>query len=95
MTQRQSLFQCRSERRILCAVTIYDQNVLQQYADALYRQAKWIAFWTAVRYGLVVFLLSLLLGIVVGSQKQVSADTANAGVILIPILTLLGNRRWD
>jgi uncharacterized membrane protein len=74
----------------VCGVTIYDENVLEQYADSLYRQAKWIVVWTAVRYGFTVFLLSLVLGIAVGSQKGVNADTANTEVILVLILTLVG-----
>jgi F0F1-type ATP synthase assembly protein I len=71
-------------------MTTYDENILQQYADDLYQQAKWIIFWTAVRYGLAVFLVSLVLGAVIGSQRQVSTDTANQGVMLVLILTLVG-----
>ena len=72
-------------------MTTYDENVLQQYADDLYRQAKGIIFWTAVRYGLAVFLVSVILSMAVAaSQKQVSTDAANSGVILVMFLTVVG-----
>ena len=72
-------------------MTTYDENILQQYADDLYRQAKWIIVWTAVRYGVAVFLASLIFGIVIGSQqKLLTADTANQGVGLVLFLTLVG-----
>jgi len=72
-------------------VTTYDENVLQQYADDLYRQAKWITVWSAVRYGLVVFLVSFLISMAVASsQKDVSTDAANSGVMLVLFLTLIG-----
>ena len=68
----------------------YDDNILQQYADDLYRQAKWIIFWTALRYGLAVFLVSFVCVMVLGSQKQISADTANSAMTLVLFLTLVG-----
>jgi hypothetical protein len=72
-------------------LTTYDENILQKYADDLYHQAKWITVWTAVRYGVAVFLVSLIFGIVIGSQqKQLTADTANQGVGLVLFLTLVG-----
>ncbi len=72
-------------------MTTYDENILQEYADDLYQQAKWIIVWTAVRYGAGVFLLALIFGIMVGSQqKQLTADTANQGVGLVLFLTLVG-----
>lgn len=74
----------------MSGVAAYDENILQQYADDLYRQAKWIVVWTAVRYGLAVFLLSLVGVAVVGSQKQISADTGNSLLMWVLILTLIG-----
>jgi tetrahydromethanopterin S-methyltransferase subunit E len=72
-------------------VTTYDENVLQKYADDLYQQAKWIVVMSALRYGLVVFLVSLGISMVVAnSQKQVSTDAANSGLILVLFLTLIG-----
>jgi len=72
-------------------VTNYDENVLQQYADDLYRQAKWIMVWSAVRYGLVVFLASFgTIMVAASSQKNVSTDAANSGMMLVLFLTLIG-----
>lgn len=71
-------------------MTTYDANILQQYADDLYRQAKWIIVSTAVRYGVAVFLVSLLIGIVIGSQRQVPTDAANQGVGIVLALTVVG-----
>jgi len=72
-------------------VTTYDENVLQQYADDLYRQAKWIMVWSAVRYGLVVFLASFgTIMVAASSQKNVSTDAANSGMMLVLFLTLIG-----
>jgi F0F1-type ATP synthase membrane subunit c/vacuolar-type H+-ATPase subunit K len=75
----------------VCVVTTYDENVLQQFADDLYKQAKWIVVMSALRYGLVVFLVSFGIGMVVASsQKNVSSDASNAGVMLVLFLTLVG-----
>jgi len=75
----------------VCGVTNYDDQVLQQYADDLYQQAKWIVVMSALRYGLVVFLVSLGISMVVASsQKNVSPDAANSGVVLVLFLTLIG-----
>jgi len=72
-------------------VTNYDEKILQQYADDLYQQAKWIVVWSAVRYGLAVFLVSFLVSMAVASsQKNVSTDAANSGVVLVLFLTLIG-----
>lgn len=75
----------------MCGVTNYDEKILQQYADDLYRQAKGIIVWTAVRYRAAVFLVSFLVSMAVASsQKQVSTDAANSGLILVLFLTLIG-----
>ncbi len=73
-------------RRLLYAEVIggqmatdYDSGILRQYADQLYRQAKWIVFRTAVTYGLAMFLVTFLLAAVIGSQKQVDTSMANSG----------------
>ena len=72
-------------------MTNYDEKILQQYADDLYQQAKWIVVWSAVRYGLAVFLVSFLVSMAVASsQKNVSTDAANSGVVLVLFLTLIG-----
>ena len=74
----------------MCGVITYDENILQQYADSLYRQAKWIVFFTAARYGVAVFFVVSVLSALIGLQKQVSVDAANTGVIWILVLTLIG-----
>ena len=75
----------------MCGVTNYDENVLQQYADDLYKQAKWIAVMSALRYGLVVFLASFgTIMVVASSQKNVNTDAANSGLMLVLFLTLIG-----
>lgn len=75
----------------MCGVTDYDEKILQQYADDLYRQAKGIIVWTAVRYGAAVLLVSFIVSMAVAnSQKNVSTDAANSGVVLVLFLTLIG-----
>lgn len=71
-------------------MTIYDEAILQQYADDLYRQAKWIIVSTAIKYGLAVFLASFALAIVIGSQRQVATEAANQVVGIVLTLTLVG-----
>jgi hypothetical protein len=39
--------------------TEYAPHVLQQFADQLYREAKWIVVITALRYGVVMLLLAM------------------------------------
>jgi hypothetical protein len=75
---------------MVCGVITYDENILQQYADSLYRQAKWIVFFTAARYGVVVFFVAAVLGALIGLEKRVGVDAANTGVIWILVLTLIG-----
>jgi hypothetical protein len=53
----------------VCGVTAYDENVLQQYADDLYRQAKWIVIMSALQYGLAVFLVSFGISMMVASGE--------------------------
>ena len=71
-------------------MTTYDEHILQEYADDLYKQAKWIVVWTAVRYGLAVFVVSFVIAVVVSVEKNLSTDSANAGALLVFVLTLLG-----
>ena len=87
----QVLVACRENQTEEGDVTTYDEKVLQQYADDLYQQAKWIVVMSALRYGLAVFLVSFGISMMVAnSQKQVSTDSANSGVILVLFLTVLG-----
>jgi tetrahydromethanopterin S-methyltransferase subunit E len=72
-------------------MTTYDENVLQQYADDLYRQAKWIVAMTGLRYGVIVLVVSwVAMMMVATAQKSVGTDAANAGVTLVLFLTLIG-----
>lgn len=75
----------------MLGVTTYDENVLQQYADDLYRQAKGITFWTAAKYGLGVLVVSFVSRLVVASsQKHINTDSANSGVTLVLFVSVLG-----
>jgi hypothetical protein len=38
----------------------YDPDILQQYADQLYSDAKWIIFTTALRYSIIAFVIAIL-----------------------------------
>ena len=38
----------------------YDPGILQQYADDLYDEAKRIVFVTALKYGIVTFVLAMI-----------------------------------
>ena len=72
-------------------VTTYDENVLQQYADDLYQQAKWIVVMSALRYGVAVFVVSFGISMVLASsQKPIPTDSANAVVVPVLFLTLIG-----
>lgn len=65
--------------------TDYDPNVLQQYADQLYRQAQWIVFWMALRYGLLgLLVIGVLAGVVA------SLNPANVSPALLSFGPLLG-----
>ena len=39
----------------------YDPEILHQYADQLYTDAKWIIFTTALRYSIVTFVIAMLI----------------------------------
>jgi hypothetical protein len=66
-------------------MTTYDENILQQYADQLYREAKWIVFSTTLIYGLISLLLALLLGLLL---TRLSTDLSTWGVapFIVPLL---------
>jgi hypothetical protein len=38
----------------------YDPQILQEYADALYRQASWVVVSSALQYGCVFLVISLI-----------------------------------
>jgi hypothetical protein len=58
--------------------TDYDPNVLQQYADQLYSQAKWIVFWMALTYGLFFLVIGFLAVVGVALLPLADASLANA-----------------
>lgn len=68
-------------------MTTYDENVLQQYADTLYRQAKGIVLWTALKYGFVTFVVAVAGAFAVGDSRQIPLNTL---VGLILIISLVG-----
>jgi hypothetical protein len=71
-------------------VTTYDENILQQYADDLYQQAKGIIVWTAIRYGLGVFIASwVFIMAVAATQRNIGSD-ATTPLALSVFLAILG-----
>jgi hypothetical protein len=75
-------------------VTAYDDSILQQYAYALYREAKWVAFWMAVTFGGITFLIS---AVVIGAisllpQTTINGndDTQNVRIMVVVVLSALG-----
>lgn len=67
--------------------TQYDPRVLQQYADDLYSQAKWIIFGTALRY----FFGALLLSLACAAALSVTpAGRGPAGLIITIIFCIIG-----
>ena len=69
--------------------TQYDPQILQDYADDLYKQARFVVMWTAIKYGLLCFVISLLvLGVVKATQQ--GAMGLNTMWIIVGIVTFLG-----
>jgi hypothetical protein len=68
--------------------TEYDPEILHEYADALYKQARYIVIREAIKYVLIVFLLS---GVVLaGISVMNHMDFPNQGQeIVIVFLTFL------
>lgn len=72
--------------------TQYDPNILQQFADSLYSQAKWLVFMTASRYGLGTYLIFLVGLIAIGNIHPPVEMNTVWGLPVIPALigTALG-----
>jgi hypothetical protein len=72
-------------------VTLYDENILQQYADALYREAQSIVVKTAATCGFVVFIASaLVVGGFALTQQGPTGDTSVLEMAVVVILTAAG-----
>lgn len=67
----------------------YDPDILQQYADQLYREAKWIIGTTALRYAVVVFLIALSLLMTVDARARF-APFNSPDIALVWIVTFVG-----
>jgi hypothetical protein len=74
-------------------VTAYDVNILQQYADSLYREAQMIVLWTAAGFGFGAFVISVVIVMVIialGPQIGInSGEIANAEMIAVLLITVL------
>ena len=69
--------------------TQYDPRVLQEYADDLYTQAKWIIFGTALRYFLVALVLSITCAAIL-LYVQPRLENSGAAVWIIGIFSVIG-----
>jgi F0F1-type ATP synthase assembly protein I len=71
--------------------TEYDANILQSYADDLYRQAQNIITSTAAKYGLVMFLVSgVLVGVLFASMSHQSLSDIPGGTAIVIIIIFTG-----
>ncbi|MGA7889699.1 MAG: hypothetical protein WB993_09450 [Candidatus Sulfotelmatobacter sp.] len=69
--------------------TQYDPQILQDYADDLYKQAKSIIVQTAIKYGALCFVISLaVVGVVVAQQSGFLDLTT--GLVIVVFVTCLG-----
>jgi len=66
--------------------TKYDAAILQQYADDLYAQARWVIFSTAFLYGLVTFGVTFLISNVGTVFKSNFNLSLQPGVLLIALI---------
>jgi hypothetical protein len=71
----------------------YDPDVLQKYGDILYDQARALATWTALRYGVLAGTVTWLAVIIVFPIMRMRIDISSAnitGLIAAVIAGLLG-----
>jgi hypothetical protein len=67
--------------------TKYDAAILQQYADDLYAQARWVIYSTAFMYGLVTFGVTFLISTGADLFKHPNAIISiQPGVLLIALI---------
>lgn len=74
-------------------MTTYDDNILKQYADSLYRQAQWIVFQTAIVFGCIAFIISLIVMAAVaalGPQMGIRGDISSGEMVLAVAITTVG-----
>jgi hypothetical protein len=57
--------------------TDYDPSILQQYADQLYKEAKWIVFWMVFRYGFVFLVIGFFVVVGISLLPLANAALAN------------------
>jgi putative Mn2+ efflux pump MntP len=73
-------------------MAVYDDDILQQHADALYREANGIVIKTAAIFGIGTFLVAAVL--VAGlslSQNTPSNDSPNVvQIVIVGLLTAIG-----
>ena len=66
--------------------TKYDAAMLQQYADDLYAQARWVIFSTAFIYGLVTFGVTFVVSNASTIFKSNFNLSIQPGVLLIAVI---------
>lgn len=69
----------------------YDPEILQKYADILYRQAKSLAAWTALRYGVVLGVIVWLAVAIASPIARMRIDTSsgNTAALIAGFIGLL------
>jgi hypothetical protein len=72
--------------------TEYDANILQSYADDLYKQAQRIVIQTTISYGLISFLVSALLSGLVFAYiaHEYQTNEGDSLILSVLIFTALG-----
>ena len=67
--------------------TSYDATILEQFADSLYLQAKWITFRCALLFGFIAFILGFI-----GTSLLPSASvngSNQAATVIATVLTVI------
>lgn len=75
------------------AVTAYDDSILQQYADALYREASVIVLQTAIWFGCVGFIISAMMIALMnafGHQIGLRGDMSAPAIMFAVVVTAVG-----
>ncbi len=65
--------------------TEYDASVLQVFADDLYKQARYIVVTTAIRYGLMTFLVSIVLSAVLLAYIPHQDTPVEPSTMVVPV----------